>query len=108
MCFIDYFIQKFEQAVFVLVTAEGDVKSRVGEAYCHFHHFRLEDFPEGLRKKRKEITKMLTRLEGRQGYVIPDNLRKMRKKTAVKITVMIWDIYFDLILIRNMDKLLNE
>ena len=51
---------------------------------------------------------MLTRLEGRQGYVIPDNLRKMRKKTAVKITVMIWDIYFDLILIRNMDKLLNE
>ena len=101
---IDYFVQKFEQAVYDLAISEGSIKSRVADAHCRFRHFFLEDFPEELQGKRKEITDLLTRLESREGYIIPDNLRKMRKKTASKIAAIIVDIYLDLVRIREKER----
>ena len=93
---IDYLLEKFTIAVFDLATAEGDARSRVGIAYYKFWHIKTDTFPKILRKKRKEIDQLLTRLSGREGYIIPDNLRKMKNKTASKIAVLILEIYIEL------------
>ena len=83
----DYLLEKFTQALLDLAIAEGNAKSRVGVAYRRFAHIGLNDFPEHLRAKRVELEKLLTRLPGREGYVIPENLKKMKNKTASKFYV---------------------
>lgn len=71
----DYIFEKFTMALHDLVTLEGDVRSRVGEAYYKFWHISIDDFPDDLKSKREEIDRLLTRLSGLKGYIIPDNLR---------------------------------
>jgi len=93
----DYILEKFTQALYDLATGEGDARSRIGPAYYRFWHVNEEDFPEHLRKKRTDIDRLLMRLPGRKGYIIPDNLTKMKNKTAVKIAKLILEIYLDLI-----------
>lgn len=92
----DYLIEKFERAITILAAGKGDARSRVGPAYRCFWHIPLEEYPIDLREDVLWITKMLTRLKGRKGYVIPDNLRRMKNKTASKIAHRISSIYFEL------------
>ena len=91
-----YLIEKFTMAMHHLVSGEGDARSRVGEAYYSFWHIKPDEYPEHLRNKREEINHLLTRLPGREGYMVPDNLSKMKNKTASKIAVLIFEIYFEL------------
>jgi len=93
---IDYQIEKFKAAITILAIGEGDARSRIGPAYYCFWHIPLEDYPVDMREDILWITKMLTRLKGRKGYVIADNLRCMKNKTASKIANRILDIYFEL------------
>ncbi len=86
---LDYLIEKFDQAVFDLATGQGDARSRLGDAYYRFWTVRLDDYPEHVRGERQSIDQLLTRLPGREGYVIPDNLRKMKNKTASQICALI-------------------
>jgi hypothetical protein len=94
---LDYLIEKFEQALFALATGEGDSRSRLETAYHYFWTILIDDYPKSLRKKRQSIDKLLTRLEGREGYVIADNLRKMKNKSASKICAVIVALYFELL-----------
>jgi len=93
---IDYIFEKFTMAIYELATGEGDARSRVGNAYYKFWHIKEQEFPDNLRKKRTEIDRLLTRLSGREGYIIPDNLAKMKNKTASKIASLILEIYLEL------------
>lgn len=93
----DYILEKFTQALYDLATGEGDARSRIGIAYYRFWHVMEEDFPEHLRKKRTDIDRLLTRLPGRRGHIIPDNLAKMKNKTATKIAKLILEIDLDLL-----------
>jgi hypothetical protein len=83
-------------AIYELATGEGDIRSRVGNAYYKFWHIKEKDFPDQLREKRIEIDHLLTRLLGRKGYIIPDNLAKMKNKTASKIATLMLEIYIGL------------
>ena len=58
---------------------------------------QIDEYPESLRKQRREIDRLLTRLGGKIGYIIPHNLQKMKNKTASKIAALILDIYFALV-----------
>ena len=98
---LEYIIEKFEQALFDLATGEGDARSRLEEAYRRFWTIPLTDYPERVRKERRAIDRLMTRLPGRPGYVIPDNLRKMKNKTASKICAYIWSICFVLIEVKQ-------
>lgn len=93
---IDYILQKFTMAIYELATGEGDARSRVGSAYYKFWHIKEGDFPDQLREKRTEIDRLLTRLSGRKGHIIPDNLAKMKNKTASKIATLMLEIYIEL------------
>ena len=92
----DYILEKFTEALYDLATGEGDARSRIGSAYYRFWHMKEEEFPDHIRKKRTDIDRLLTRLPGREGYIIPDNLAKMKNKTAAKIARLILEIYFEL------------
>jgi hypothetical protein len=94
---LDYLIEKFQQALYILATGEGDARSRLEIAHRCFWTILIDDYSKSLRKKRQSIDKLLTRLEGREGYVIPDNLRKMKNKSASKICALIVTLYFDLV-----------
>ena len=93
---IDYLIEKFYQAIIILATGEGDARSRLDPAYRCFWHIPLEDYPMELRDHVLWINKMLTRLKGPKGHIIPDNLQRMKNKTASKIADRILRIYFKL------------
>ena len=93
----DYLLEKSTQALLDLAIGTGNAKSRVDIAYRRFWHIRRGNFPEHLRNKRIELERLLTRLPSREGYVISDNLRKMKNKTASKIAMLIVDIYFELV-----------
>ena len=90
---LDYVHEKLFIAICVLATGQGDARSRVDAAYHEFWHLNENDFPKRLRKTRREIEVLLTRLPGRQGYIIPDNIKKMKNKTASKIASKILDLY---------------
>lgn len=92
----DYILEKFTQALCDLATGEGDARSRIATAYDRFSHVKEECFPAQFRIKRTEIDRLLTKPGGREGYMIPDNLKKMKNKTATKIAKLILEIYFDL------------
>ena len=94
---LDYLIEKFDQAVFDLATRQGDARSRLAEAYHRFWIIRLDDYPEPVRKERQAIDKLMTRLPGREGYVIQDNLRKMKNKTASQICALIVSVHAGLL-----------
>ena len=83
-------------AIYELAIGEGDARSRVGKAYYNFWHIKADEFPDHLMKKRDKIDRLLTRLPGRKGYIIPDNLRKMKNKTASKIAELMLEIYLEL------------
>jgi hypothetical protein len=89
----EYMREKFRQAVFVLATGEGDARSRVYDAHNSFLHIHHNDLPAELRAYREEIDHLLTRLGGTPGYIIPENLRRMKNKTASKIAGLIFAIY---------------
>jgi len=98
-----YYVQgKYKDALEILITGEKDARSRVQKAYYMFWHIQLNEYPEGIRNKVKSITKILTRLTGREGYILDDNFRKMKNKTASKAAKMIYDVYLDI------EKLIKE
>ena len=66
---------------------------RVDSAYHHFWTIPIEDYPEHVRGDRAEIDRLLTRLPSREGYIIPDNLRRMTNKTASRIAKLIYSTY---------------
>jgi hypothetical protein len=101
---LDYLIEKFEQALVDLATGEGDARSRLDVAYHRFWVIQLGDYPQALRGKRQAIDKLLTRLKGRQGYVIQDNLRRMHNSTASKICGLIVDLHWHLLRERQQTK----
>jgi hypothetical protein len=101
---LDYLIEKFGQALYSLATGEGDSRSRLETAYYCFWAIQIDDYPESLKKNRQSIDKLLTRLKGREGYVIPDNLRKMKNKSASKICSLIVALYFKLLQEREKTK----
>src|SRR5260370_906523 len=92
---IEYLIRKYKEALYDLATGEGDARARVGVAYYKFWHIQIDEYPESLRKQRQEIDRLLTRLGGRTGYIIPDNLQHMKDKTASKIAALINDMSVD-------------
>ncbi len=94
--YIYYIYEKYRCAVEVLITGEKDARSRVEAAYYLFWHIQLSEYPEDIRKKVESITKLLTRLPGREGYILNDNFRKMKNKTASKVAKMIYDVYLDI------------
>lgn len=94
---IDYLIERLERAVYALATDFGDARSRLDEAHRHMMGLRLDDFPEHLREMPQQIEQLLTRLPGREGFILVDNLRKMRKATASQICRLILELYFALI-----------
>jgi hypothetical protein len=47
---------------------------------------------------------LLTILKGDEGYLIADNLRKMRNNSASKICALIVALYFDLVQEREKEK----
>ncbi|MGB7290999.1 MAG: hypothetical protein WBD99_02340 [Thermodesulfobacteriota bacterium] len=98
---INYLVEKFTQAVYDLSTGQGDARSRIAVAYGRFRHIDLEEFPQELRKDREEITYLLTRLGGREGYILVDNLSRMKNKTASRVARLILEIYFQLVEIQN-------
>lgn len=98
---MNYLLEKFYLAVHDLATGEGDARSRVGVAYYRFWTIPMDDFPQELRKSRNEVNKLLTRLAGREGYIISDNLSKMKNKTASKISAHILHIYHGLLDIKG-------
>ena len=91
---LEYLVEKFEQALFDLATGEGDARSRLERAYHRFWAIPLLDYPERVREERQAIDRMLTLLPARPGFVITDNLRKMKNKTASQICAHIWSICF--------------
>jgi len=92
-----YYIQgKYKEAVEILITGEKDARSRVQKAYYTIWTIQLNDYPESVRKKVKSITKILTRLSGREGYILDDNFRKMKNKTASKAAKIIYDVHLDI------------
>jgi hypothetical protein len=94
--YIYYIQKKYKDAVEILVTGEKDSRSRVQAAYYIFWHIQLNEYPESLRKKVELISKILTRLPGREGFMLDDNFRKMKNKTASKAAKMIYDVYLDM------------
>jgi len=105
---LDYLVEKFQHALLDLATGEGDARSRVDSAYRRFWAIRIGDFPEHLRKDREAIDKLLTRLPGREGYIIPDNLRRMTNKTASKICTLIYELYFGLVEVQRQRRRLDR
>lgn len=94
---VDYLIERFERALYALATDFGDARCRIDAAHGHLIALRLEDYPEHLRSMWQEIEQLLTRLPGREGFVVVDNLRKMRKATASRICALIVELYFELV-----------
>jgi hypothetical protein len=98
---LSYIIEKFDQAVYALATGEGDARSRVDVAFHCFWHIPVADLPESVREDREKITALLTRLGGQQGYIIPNNLRRMKNSTASEIAGLIHGIHRQLLAIRS-------
>src|SRR4051794_24324103 len=94
---VDYLIERLERAVYALATDFGNARDRLDTAHSHLIALQLDDFPEHLRGRRQQIEQLLTRLPGREGFVVVDNLRKMRKATASRICTLIVDLYFELV-----------
>ncbi len=90
---LDYVVEKFDQAVFDLATGQGDARSRLREAYHRFWIIPLDDYPEQVREERLAIQKLITRIPAPEGYVIPNNLTKMKNKTASRICALIVSVH---------------
>jgi hypothetical protein len=94
---LSYISNKFREAVYALVTGKGDARSRIGTAYYFFWTIPIDDFPKSLHKDRQAIDKLLTRLGGDAGYILPQNLSRMKNSTAAKAAALILKIHYHLI-----------
>lgn len=94
---LEYLIERHARAVYALATGFDDARSRLEEAHRHMLGIRLSDYPAHLRDTRSRIDALLTRLRGRKGYIIADNLRKMRKSSAVEICALIFELHMALV-----------
>lgn len=94
--YVYYIHGKYKDAIEVLISGEKDARSRVEKAYYTFWHIQLNEYPEHIRKQVESITKLLTRLPGREGYILNDNFDKMKNKTASKAAMMIYNVYLEL------------
>ena len=89
---IAYLKEKLTDAVYDLATGEGDARSRVKIAFHRFWTILPEEYPAEipeLLEDHNEILHLLTRLGGETGYVIPNNLRRMRNSTAAEVARII-------------------
>lgn len=93
-----YALEKLNQAVRLLAIGEGDVRSRLNEAYLVFHPVQERDFPDHLKKDWMWICEQLTRFEppyegrGRVEYT----LSKIQNRTGRKIAERIVTLYHEL------------
>ena len=97
-----YTLNKFSQAVWVLATGPGDVRSRLHEAYISLAGASASDLPDDLRADFKWVTDQLGRYEPtdvqrRRGWGSLDaTLTKIKNKTGVKIAERIVAIELEL------------
>ena len=96
---IQYAEEKFSDAVRLLATQPGDVRSRLYAACCAFGTVQLEDLPANLRRDFRWIIRMVTRREPRwisKGVIIDGSLKaslqQMQNRTGSKIAVRVWKI----------------
>jgi len=97
----NYCLEKLSDAIIQLAVGEGDVRSRLHDAYMCFHTLKTNDFPEHLQTEWDWIIKSLTKEEhtlDHKGEVLHGRLRntlwKMRNKTGRKIAMKIVMLYY--------------
>jgi len=99
----NYALEKLSNAVRILATGEGDVRSRLWPAYLEFHTLQVKDFPPDQQADydwiMKELTKrkprdQLERLEWANDGSVPANLRRMINRTGSRIARKICDLEY--------------
>lgn len=99
----NYALEKLSNAVRILATGEGDVRSRLWPAFLEFHTLQVKDFPLPLQADfdliLKELTKrepqdQLDRLEWATEGSVQANLRRMINRTGSRIARKICDLQF--------------
>lgn len=98
-----YAHQLLSQAVDILATGAGDVRSRLLEAYSVFHPLTPEHFPESLRKDFEWVMKQLTKhgayinTEGEiKKGAVQVSLQHMHNSTGVKIAKKLLQLHYDI------------
>ncbi|MFA7326071.1 MAG: hypothetical protein WC121_05355 [Candidatus Kapaibacterium sp.] len=94
---LKYIHEKFRCAVEILATGEKDARSRVKSVYSVLWAINHKDSPKSVINKVEKIDKLLTRLPGREGHLVEDNLRKMKNSTASKVALLIFEVYLDIV-----------
>ena len=92
---VQYASEKFSQAVYYLAVGEGDVRSRLRNAYQEFHTVRGDELPAELRPCFEwichELTKRPEKFPG-QGR-LDATLARIRNSTGSKIAKRIYDFH---------------
>ena len=94
---LDYLIQRTGRAVEELATGFEPGRTRLSAAYGALTGLLLTDYPEPLREKRAEIDRWLTRFSGREGFLVTDNIRKMKKQDVSRVCELILELHLDLL-----------
>jgi len=96
---MSYALEKLGLAIYEMTVGEGDVKSRLRNAFRHMSAVSEKDFPEELKKDWRSIRKRLTKRESNYKNTPFDEGRfeatifRMHKKTASKIAADIVDLH---------------
>lgn len=99
---MSYINSKLYSAVYVLATGEGDVRSRLADAYRFILILSPDEFPKQYQEDWKWIKSELVKRGpinfGDEQVLgsVRNTLRKMRNKTASKIANKIVNIYFNM------------
>lgn len=91
--------EKFHVALHLLAVSEGDVRSRLTEAYRHLRSLRDEDVPEELRAEWTSILRSLTRYGPEVGSdgtlfqsAIKHTMARIRNRTGKRIAERIYTL----------------
>jgi hypothetical protein len=91
---LSYAYEKLSQAVFLLATGEGDVRSRLRAAYLEFSAVLPDSLPENLQEDfewiRSELTKRDARFPG--DGKLDATLFRMQNRTGKKIAERIFEL----------------
>lgn len=93
-----YALEKLRVAAYFLAIGEGDVRSRLKEAYRHMTAVFPRDIPASLRPEFEEIVRSLTKHPKRheQDSALDHTLSRMRNRTGSKIAQRILNLKSDL------------
>ena len=99
----NYAREKLLLSVNILATSQGDVRSRLLEAYAEFHPLRKKHFPESLKKEWEWIDHSLTKFApvyDASGEVtanaIENTLKRIKNTTGKKIAEKIFQLFYEL------------